>query len=153
MLGCRLIVVRTERNEVRKFLVGAYWGGLLACALGLLPIVILQPSAVPAYYLEHLQQMMPALLLAGFALIASLLAAATMLILTELAALRAALDRAATMPADLPARLSNWTGLAPHNHAKATVSCPACRRTNWSEALMCVDCGTPLASNGSFPAH
>jgi hypothetical protein len=138
---------------VRKFLVGAYWGGLLACALGLLPLLVLRPSAVPAYYLEHLQQMVPALLLAGFALIASLLAAATMLILNELAALRAALDRAATLPAELPARLSNWSGLSHRGHGKATVACPACRRTNWSEALVCVDCTTPLASDGSAPAH
>jgi hypothetical protein len=138
---------------VRKFVVGAYWGGLLACAVVLLPLLMLRPAILPAAYLPHLNDMVPVLVLAGFALLTSVLAAGTMLILRELAALRAALDRAATLPATLPAKLSHWTGMSHIGQDKATHSCPACRRTNWTNALVCVDCGTPLAPDGSAAAH
>ncbi len=139
---------------MRRFLVGAYWGGLLACGVGLLPLLLLRPAIVPEAYIRHLHDMAPMLILAGFALLTSVLAAGAMLILRELAALRAALDRASALPAALPARLSQWTGMSSHSgHEKATHACPACRRTNWTNALVCVDCGTPLAPDGSAPAH
>jgi len=144
------VIFLAERIAVRKFLVGAYWGGLLACAVGLLPLVLLRPAVLPVEYIQHLHNMVPVLVLAGFALLTSVLAASTMLILRELVALRAALDRAAALPATLPARLSHWTGLS---SGKATHSCPACGRTNWTDALVCVDCGTPLAQGGSAAAH
>ncbi len=138
---------------MRKFLVGIYWGGLLACAVGLLPLLLLRPAILPDAYFLHLHDLVPVLLLAGFALLTSALAAGTMLILRELAALRAVLDRAVALPAALPARLSHWTGMSHLGPDKATHSCPACRRTNWTNALACVDCGTTLAPSGSAIAH
>jgi hypothetical protein len=104
-------------------------------------------------WLEHLHRMLPALLLSGFALLTSVLAAAMVLILREIAALRGVLDRAVNLPSELPSRLSHWTGLSRLGHGKATVSCPACRRTNWTEAMACVDCGAPIASGGPAAAH
>lgn len=138
---------------MRKFLVGAYWGGLLACGLGLLPLLLLRPAILPDAYIAHLHNIVPVLMLAGFALLTSVLAAGTMLILRELAALRAALDRAVALPAALPAKISHWTGMSHVGQDKATHSCPACRRTNWTNALVCVDCGTSLATDGSAAAH
>jgi len=147
------VIFLAERIVVRNFLVGAYWGGLLACAVGLLPLVLFRPANLPVEYIHYLHNMVPVLVLVGFALVISVLAAGAMLILRELAALRAALDRAAALPAALPERLSRWTGLSYIGQGKATHSCPACRRTNWTDALVCVDCGTPLAQDGSAAAH
>lgn len=137
---------------MRTFLVGAYWGGLVAATAGLLAIVVLQSSVLLAEYVQHLQQMIPVLVLAGFALLTSVLAAGITLVLRELVAVRAAVDRAVALPAQLPARLSNWTGMAGSGGGKATTSCAACGRTNWREALVCVDCGTPMMC-GPAAAH
>lgn len=137
---------------MRTFLVGAYWGGLGSATLGLLAIVVLQPGVLPAEYVTHVQQMIPMLVLAGFALLVSVLAAGVMLVLRELAAVRAAVDRAVSLPAQLPARLTSWTGVDGNGGGKATTACSACGRTNWREALVCVDCGTPMIS-GSAAAH
>lgn len=141
---------------MRKFIVGAYWGGLLAVAVGLLPIIVFRPRLLPLGSMEELQQLTPIVLLAGFALLTSVLAAGTMVILREIAAVRAALERVSTMPADLPARLSTWAGRASGAGAlsgKATAPCQACGRTNWTDAFACVDCGAPLACDGPAPAR
>lgn len=135
---------------MRKFIVGAYWGGLLAVALGLLPVIVFRPRVLPLS-MEELQPLTPVVLLAGFALLTSVLAAGTMVILREIAAVRAALERVGTMPAGLPARLSGWA--AGTHGGKATIPCQACGRTNWSDAFACVDCGAPLACDGPAPAH
>ncbi len=135
---------------MRKFIVGAYWGGLLAVALGLLPVIVFRPRVLPLS-MEELQPLTPVVLLAGFALLTSVLAAGTMVILREIAAVRAALERVGTMPASLPARLSGWA--AGTQGGKATMPCQACGRTNWSDAFACVDCGAPLACDGPAPAH
>ena len=74
---------------MRKFIVGAYWGGLLTVAMGLLPIIVFRPRLLPLGSMEELQQLTPVLLLAGFALLTSVLAAGTMVILREIAAVRA----------------------------------------------------------------
>jgi hypothetical protein len=140
---------------MRKFIVGAYWGGLLAVALGLLPILVFRPRLLPMASMEELQQLTPIVLLAGFALLTSVLAAGTMVILREIAAVRAALEKVGTMPAELPARLSNWAGRAQGGGTggKATISCNACGRTNWNDAFSCLDCGAPLACDGPAPAR
>ena len=141
---------------MRKFIVGAYWGGLLAVALGLLPIIVFQPRLLPLGSLEQLQPLTPVVLLAGFALLTSVLAAGIMVILREIAGVRAALERAGSMPASslaagLPARLSGWAGKA--QGGKATAPCHACGRTNWRDAFACVECGAPLACDGPAAAH
>ena len=100
---------------MRKFIVGAYWGGLLAVAIGLLPIIVFRPRLLPFGSMEDLQQLTPILLLAGFALLPSVLAAGTMVILREIAAVRAALERAGNNANGLPARLSGWAGKAQAN--------------------------------------
>lgn len=140
---------------MRKFIVGAYWGGLFAVALGLLPIIVFRPRLLPLGSMEELQPLTPIVLLAGFALLTSVLAAGTMVILREIAAVRAALERVATMPAALPARLSGWADKAQGGTlvGKATMPCHACGRTNWTDAFACVDCGAPLACDGPAPAH
>jgi len=137
---------------LRTFLVGAYWGGLVAASAGLLAIVVMRPSILPVEYVQHIQQMIPVLVVAGFALLTSVLAAGVMLVLRELAAVRAAVDRAVALPAQLPARLSTWSGAAGQGGGKATTSCASCGRTNWREALVCVDCGTPMMC-GPAAAH
>lgn len=124
----------------------------MAATAGLLAIFVLRPALLPVEYLQHIQQMIPVLVLAGFALLTSVLAAGIMLVLRELVAVRAAVDRAVALPAQLPARLSNWTGMAANGGGKATTSCAACGRTNWREALVCVDCGTPMMC-GPAAAH
>lgn len=129
---------------MRKFIVGAYWGGLMAAAIGLLPIVILRPGFIPAEVMAELHAAVPALVLAGFALLTSVVAAGVMLVLREVAALRAAVARAMAAPAELGGRLSEWHGAVLAR--KPTMSCHACDRTNWTEATHCVDCGAPLAT-------
>ncbi len=136
---------------MRKFIVGAYWGGLLTVALGLLPILVFRPRLLPEAPVEQLQQLTPIVLLAGFALLTSVLAAGTMVILREIAAVRAAIERATALPATLPGRLSSWAGAGPGG--KATVACHACGRTNWNDAFACVECGAPLACDGPAAAH
>lgn len=136
---------------MRKFIVGAYWGGLLAIALGLLPIIVFRPRLLPLASMEELQPLTPVVLLAGFALLTSVLAAGTMVILREIAAVRAALERAGSLPAGLPARLTIWAGKA--QAGKATMPCHACGRTNWTDAFACVECGAPLACDGPAAAH
>ena len=140
---------------LRKFIVGAYWGGLLAVAMGLLPIIVFRPRLLPLGSMEDLQQLTPILLLAGFALLTSVLAAGTMVILREIAAVRAALERAGNNANGLPARLSGWAGKAQGNGlmGKATAPCQACGRTNWTDAFACVDCGAQLACDGPAAAH
>ncbi len=141
---------------MRKFIVGAYWGGLLAVAMGLLPIIVFRPRLLPLGSMEDLQQLTPILLLAGFALLTSVLAAGTMVILREIAAVRTALERAGSNANGLPARLSGWAGKAQGKGGlmgKATAPCHACGRTNWSDAFSCVDCGAPLACDGPAAAH
>ena len=141
---------------MHKFIVGAYGGGLLAVAIGLLPIIVFRPRLLPFGSMEDLQQLTPILLLAGFALLTSVLAAGTMVILREIAAVRAALERAGNNANGLPARLSGWAGKAQANGGlmgKATVPCHACGRTNWTDAFSCVDCGAPLACDGPAAAH
>lgn len=141
---------------MRKFIVGAYWGGLLAIALGLLPIIVFRPRLLPEGPVEQLQQLTPIVLLAGFALLTSVLAAGTMVILREIAAIRAAIERASALPAGLPARLSSWAARGSATGAtigKATMSCHGCGRTNWTDAFACVDCGAPLACDGPAAAH
>lgn len=133
---------------MRKFIVGAYWGGLVAAAVGLLPIVILRPGFIPAALMAELHAAVPALVLAGFALLTSVVAAGVMLVLREVAALRAAVARAMAAPTELGGRLSEWQGAMLAR--KPTMSCHACNRTNWTEATHCVDCGAPLAA-GSAP--
>lgn len=130
---------------MRKFIVGAYWGGLVAAAIGLLPIVLLRPGFIPDELMAQLHAAMPALVLAGFALLTSVLAAGVMLVLREVAALRAAMARAVAAPGELGGRLSDWRGAVLSR--KPTMSCHACERTNWTEASHCVDCGAPLASD------
>lgn len=124
----------------------------MAAAGGLLPIVLLRPSMVPPALIAHLHQMLPLLLFAGLALLTSVLAAGTMLVLRELGVLRKLLERAAALPAQLPARISNWHGLAAGG-VNATTPCRACGRTNWSDALACVDCGAAIADGDSAHAH
>jgi len=107
--------------------------------------------------LQHqLNAAVPALVLAGFALLTSVLAAGVMLVLREVASLRAALGRAAAPAAELGGRLSEWRGAMLSR--KPTLSCHACGRTNWTEARHCVDCGAPLAAGdaaigGTAGAH
>ena len=131
---------------MRNFIVGAYWGGLFAAAIGLLPIVILRPGIIPVEVQEQLHAALPALVLAGFALLTSVLAAGVMLVLREVGALRASMARAATTPNAALGRLSQWRGAVLAR--KPTVSCDGCGRTNWTEATHCVDCGKPMAAGG-----
>ncbi len=121
---------------MRKFVVGAYWGGLVAAAVGLLPLVLLRPQLVS----QGLVEGMPALVLAGFALLTSVLAAGVMLILREIGDLRAALETGASRRGGSPSRLTSWAANAAGT--KVTVPCGACGRTNWAEAHTCVGCGT-----------
>jgi uncharacterized paraquat-inducible protein A len=65
-----------------------------------------------------------------------------MLVLREVASLRTAMARTLAAPAELGGRLSDWRGALLAR--KATISCHACGRTNWTEATHCVDCSAPL---------
>ena len=137
---------------MRKFVVGAYWGGLVAAAIGLLPLVLLRPQLVS----QGLVEGMPALVLAGFALLTSVLAAGVMLILREIGDLRAALETGAGRRGRPPSRLTSWAANAAGT--KVTVPCSACGRTNWAEAHTCVECGTLMMQGdvhggGAATAH
>ena len=139
-------------NPVRRFVVGAYWGGLVAAAVGLLPLVLLRPQLVP----QGLVEGMPALVLAGFALLTSVLAAGMMLILREIADLRGAMERGVGRRGAAPSRLTSWAASAAGS--KVTVPCGACGRTNWAEAHGCVACGAPIMQGdvqggGAATAH
>ena len=46
---------------MRTFIVGAYWGGLMAAAIGLLPIVILRPGFISVELQHQLNAAVPAL--------------------------------------------------------------------------------------------
>jgi hypothetical protein len=138
-------------------LVGAYWGGLVAAAVGILPLVLLNPHIVPPMVFE----LVPALVLAGFALLTSVLAAGVMLILREIGELRAAMERGVGRRPTPPSRLTSWAAGAAGT--KVTVPCNSCGRTNWAEAASCVGCGSVLPGstlqggglpgNGTAAAH
>jgi hypothetical protein len=134
---------------VRRFLVGAYWGGL-AAALVVLAVVALRPRILPDAMVQELAQLVPALLVAGVALLTSVLAAGTMLLLREIGEMRVAVERANSRAA-MPTRLRSWA--ADVAGGKATVPCGACGRTNWAEAHVCVDCGAPMVAGGTAAAH
>ena len=137
---------------MRNFVVGAYWGGMLVAGFGFLPVLLFRPSIMPAGLIDQLHEITPALVFAWLGLLTSILSAGTMLVLREIGALRALIERAAALPARIPAKVSRWTGMADGGR-NATISCHACGRTNWNDAHACVDCGAPLASGGHSAAH
>jgi hypothetical protein len=122
----------------------------LAAALLVLTVVAVRPRMLPEPLVQELAQLVPALLLAGVALLTSVLAAGTMLLLREIGEMRLAVERANARAA-VPTRLRSWA--AEMAGGKATVPCGACGRTNWAEAHACVDCGAPMVSGRGAAAH